>query len=116
MNCLLRYDDPEYVHQSRVALRRVRSAIRLFDREQHDVPRSLSNEMRWFARALGDARDWDVIADETLPSLTEAIGVDAVKLLVAKADARRRQARANIRKAARSSRYARSCSTVRDGA
>ena len=71
IECLLRYDDPEYVHQSRVALRRVRSAIRLFDPEQHDVPRSLSNEIRWFARALGDARDWDVIADETLPSLTE---------------------------------------------
>ncbi len=68
---LLRYDDPEYVHQSRVALRRVRSSIRLLDPEQHDVPRSLSNELRWFARALGDARDWDVIADETLPSLTE---------------------------------------------
>jgi triphosphatase len=103
---LLRYDDPEYVHQSRVALRRVRSAIRLFDREQRDVPRSLSDELRWFARALGEARDWDVITDETLPSLSDAIGVDAVKLLVARADARRRQARMNIRKAARSARYA----------
>ncbi len=103
---LLRYDDPEYVHQARVALRRVRSAIRLFDRERRDVPQSLAGELRWFARALGDARDWDVIADETLPSLAEGIGVDAVKPLVAKADARRRQARANIRKAARSARYA----------
>ncbi len=103
---LLSYDDPEYVHQSRVALRRVRSAIRLFDREERDVPRWLSDELRWFARALGEARDWDVIAGETLPSLTDAIGADAVKLLVAKADVKRRQARANIRKAARSSRYA----------
>ena len=103
---LLRYDDPEYVHQARVALRRVRSAIRLFDREQHDVPRSLGDDLRWFARALGDARDWDVLADETLPSLTDTLGVDAVKLLVARADAKRRQARARIRKAARSVRYA----------
>ena len=66
---LLRNDDPEYVHQARVALRRVRSAIRLFDRERRDLPQSLADELRWFARALGDARDWDVIADETLPSL-----------------------------------------------
>ena len=103
---LLRDDDPEYVHQARVALRRVRSAIRLFDRERSDVPQSLARELRWFARALGDARDWDVIADETLPSLTEGIGADAVKALVAKAAGRRQQARADIRKAARSARYA----------
>ena len=103
---LLRDDDPEYVHQSRVALRRVRSAIRLFDREHRDVPQSLADELRWFARALGEARDWDVITDETLPSLTEGIGIDAAKPLVAKADERRRQARENIRKAARSARYA----------
>ncbi len=103
---LLRYDDPEYVHQSRVALRRVRSAIRLFDGEKRDVPHSLSEELRWLASVLGDARDWDVIAGETLPSLTDAIGIDAVKLLVARADVKRRQARTNIRKAARSARYA----------
>lgn len=106
IECLLRYDDPEYAHQSRVALRRVRSAIRLFDREQRDVPQSLTDELRWFARALGEARDWDVIADETLPSLTKGIGVDATKPLVAKADDRRRRAREDIRKAAQSARYA----------
>ncbi|MBA3252700.1 MAG: CHAD domain-containing protein [Pseudomonadota bacterium] len=103
---LLRYDDPEYVHQSRVALRRVRSAIRLFDREHRDVPRSLSDELQWLARALGEARDWDVIAEETLPPLAEAIGVETAKPLVSKADHRRRQARARIHKAARSARYA----------
>ena len=69
-------------------------------------PQSLMNELRWFARALGEARDWDVITDETLPSLTEGIGADAMKLLVTRADARRRRARADIRKAAQSTRYA----------
>ena len=103
---LLRYDDPEYVHQSRVALRRVRSAIRLFDREHRDMPQSLADELRWFARTLGEARDWDVLTDETLPPLTEGIGIDAAKPLFAKADRRRRQARENIREAARSARYA----------
>ena len=105
VECLLLYDDPEYVHQSRVALRRVRSAIRLFDRQQRDMPQSLTGELRWFAQALGDARDWDVITDETLPSLADVIGANSVKPLVAKADARRRQARAQIRKAAQSARY-----------
>ncbi len=106
IECLLRYDDPEYVHQSRVALRRVRSAIRLFDREHRDVPRPLADELRWFARALGEARDWDVITDETLPSLAEGIGADATQPLVAKADGPRQQARASVRNAARSARYA----------
>ncbi|MEO8188334.1 MAG: inorganic triphosphatase, partial [Burkholderiaceae bacterium] len=55
---LLRHDDPEYVHQARVALRRVRSAVRLVDRERRDLPQALAGELRWFARALGDARDW----------------------------------------------------------
>jgi len=84
----------------------VRSAIRLFDREHRDVPQSLADELQWFARTLGEARDWDVIADDTLPSLTDGIGVQAMKSVVAKANQRRGQAREAIRKAARSPRYA----------
>ena len=103
---LLRYDDPEYVHQARVALRRVRSAMRLFDREHRDLPPSLADELSWFARALGAARDWDVIAGETLPSLAEGIGHDAARALVAKAEPPRVKAREKIRDAARSARYA----------
>ena len=103
---LLRGDDPEYVHQARVALRRVRSAVRLFDRERRDVPQSLAAELQWFARALGEARDWDVITGETLPSLTEGLGADAVRALIAKAAASRQRAHADIREAARSARYA----------
>src|SRR4030095_16276610 len=75
-------------------------------RKKNEVPHAFADDLRWFARALGDARDWDVLADETLPSLTEAIGADAVKALVAKATEFRRQAHADIRKAARSTRYA----------
>ena len=102
---LLLHDDPEYVHQSRVALRRVRSAIRLFDRDHRDVPRSLTDEFKWFARALGDARDWDVITDETLPALADAVGIAAIRPLLLTGESRRRKALANVRKAARSARY-----------
>ncbi len=105
VECLLRYDDPEYVHQSRVALRRVRSAIRLLDRGQREVPESWVDELRWFASALGEARDWDVITNETLPSLIANMGLDGAKPLVARADARRRQAGENVRKSALSARY-----------
>lgn len=103
---LLRFDNPEYVHQARVALRRVRSAIRLLDREQQDVPKSITEELRWCAGTLGELRDWDVIADETLPALTETIGAEAAHDLIARADQRRVEARNKIRVAMRSPRYA----------
>jgi inorganic triphosphatase YgiF len=47
---------PEYVHQARVALRRVRSAVRLLDRRHEDFPEALALELRWVARLLG--ADW----------------------------------------------------------
>ncbi len=102
---LLRYDDPEYVHQARVALRRVRSAMRLFDRDHLDVPETLLDELRWFARILGESRDWDVVTDEILPSATEGIGVDGARQLTEKARTRRRQAREDVRSAVQSARY-----------
>ena len=102
---LLRSQDVEYVHQARVALRRVRSAIRFFDREQRDVPSSLADELRWLASALGEARDWDVIVGETLPSLSEGIGTDAARALVEKAEPLRAKAAEKIRNSIQSTRY-----------
>jgi CHAD domain-containing protein len=66
-------DDIEFLHQSRVALRRARTAGRLFnpwldDRwKQHVEP-----DLKWLASLLGDARDWDVFVGETLPALIDA--------------------------------------------
>jgi len=66
-------EDPEYVHQARVALRRLRSALATFRRA---VPRSsceaLSQEARSLASAMGHARNLDVFEDETLKPLVEA--------------------------------------------
>jgi CHAD domain-containing protein len=64
--------DPELVHQSRVALRRMRSARRLLDRGLEDFPSGLDNELRWLGQTLGCARDWDVFDLSTLPSLLDA--------------------------------------------
>ncbi|MEZ4408928.1 MAG: CHAD domain-containing protein [Polyangiales bacterium] len=65
-----RSDDPEVLHQLRVSLRRLRTALRLLDRRDPFVA-----EVVAFARALGAAagpvRDLDVAA-EALPTLVGA--------------------------------------------
>jgi len=59
--------DPEGVHQLRVALRRLRSALSLLRRE---VPAStfqvFRQDAKWLAAALGPAREWDVFLADTL--------------------------------------------------
>jgi inorganic triphosphatase YgiF len=55
----------EYVHQARVALRRLRAALRLF-RRVCEIPEDLLAKLRALAAALGPARDWDVLCSETL--------------------------------------------------
>jgi inorganic triphosphatase YgiF len=61
-------DDPEFVHQARVAVRRMRSAIRLL-RDDVAFPRHLATGLRQIGRELGPARDWEVFISQTLPVL-----------------------------------------------
>ena len=65
--------NPEFVHQMRVALRRLRSALRLFG-PYLPVPfaRDVKPELQWLAKQLGEVRDWDVLVGETLPRLLRA--------------------------------------------
>lgn len=59
--------DPEYLHQMRVALRRLRTAFEIFaDALPRPVAAGLLEELRWLRRALGHARDWDVFLAGTL--------------------------------------------------
>ncbi|MGZ8310498.1 MAG: CYTH and CHAD domain-containing protein [Allosphingosinicella sp.] len=54
--------DPEALHQARVALRRLRSAMTLFGKTLADEEfEHLREELRWFARQFGDARNLDVL-------------------------------------------------------
>ena len=46
--------DPEYLHQLRVGIRRLRTVLRVFKAKQ------LDQRLRKLARPLGEARDWDV--------------------------------------------------------
>lgn len=104
----LAYDDPEFVHQARVALRRMRSALRLL-RRQVEFPAPLAADLRWIARALGVARDWDVLVREMLPAIAASLGPGfgpALERLVAQAERHRRRARERARAALASARFA----------
>ncbi|WP_199257412.1 CYTH and CHAD domain-containing protein [Paracoccus binzhouensis] len=54
--------NPEAVHQARVALRRLRSALSIFRPMLRDETAGrLAEECRWLAATLGEARDLDVL-------------------------------------------------------
>lgn len=66
-------DSPEFVHQARVALRRLRSAIKLFAPVlPAEFVAAYGQTWQTLASALGEARNWDVFLDETLPPIQAA--------------------------------------------
>ena len=93
--------DIEFVHQLRVAFRRLRSALRLFRQAlQTGEDAAFAEDLRWAAGVLGRCRDWDVFVTETLPGLVAAQGdVAAGRALLARARARQREARRAAREA-----------------
>jgi inorganic triphosphatase YgiF len=80
-NCLAQMQDnevgvarrngPESIHQMRVGMRRLRSALRLFA-PWIPFPPTLLQELSWLGGELGAARDADVLADSTLLKVIEA--------------------------------------------
>jgi CHAD domain-containing protein len=97
--------DPEGIHQIRVAVRRMRSALRFFRKAlDADGRRQARTELRWLAGALGPARDWDVLVTETLkrPALRAAARKAGAARL---AEEPRAAAHAAAREALRSPRY-----------
>lgn len=61
---------PDAVHQTRVGLRRTRSAIGLFKPHLKRKPRkAIYSELREVGRVLAPCRDWDVFVRETLPRI-----------------------------------------------
>lgn len=85
--------DPEYLHQMRVALRRLRSAFSVFAAVlPKTATEPLVAELKWLAGALGPARDWDVFVSETLPPIQEAFAEHAALTRLARECARLRGA------------------------
>ncbi|MFV3131839.1 CHAD domain-containing protein [Niveispirillum sp. KHB5.9] len=91
--------DPEGVHQMRVALRRLRSALQIFKpfipADQMD---SLGPRVKDLASALGPAREWDVFLGELLPPVSVALqGHDGLASLEMAARAARDRGYAQVR-------------------
>jgi CHAD domain-containing protein len=98
----------EFVHQMRVAQRRLRTAMRIFSRWRDEAwSTRIDPELKWLGGLLADARDRDVFVDSTLPALAaadvEPTRWDAIR---DEANAQRLAARARLREALGSPRYA----------
>ncbi len=69
--------DSEYLHQMRVALRRMRSAVGVFAVIFGKTAfSSILPELAWLAGELGPARNWDVFMLETLPPVAQALSAE----------------------------------------
>jgi len=86
--------DPEYLHQLRVGLRRLRSALRAFrEFAAPEHTQALVDRLRSVLPSLGAARDWDVVTELLAQRIVPAAGggIDFAPTL---RWARRRRARA----------------------
>ena len=89
-------EDPEDVHQFRVAIRQLRSDLRTFRPLLEPAPlQELRDELRWLGTTVGAVRDSDVLAERlrtqarTLPE-ADAAGVQIIlALLASQADSER---------------------------
>ena len=86
--------NPEGIHRTRVAIRRLRSALLLF--EPRLEPHALSlfqDELKRLGRVICEARDWDVFCEEMLPASFDPAGnAEWGALIRDAAEARRREA------------------------
>ncbi|MES2069193.1 MAG: CHAD domain-containing protein [Pseudomonadota bacterium] len=73
--CVIGSHDMESLHQLRVGLRRLRSALGLYQ-ELISVPLQTQEDLAWLATQLGPARDWDVLAHTTLAAVADGAAED----------------------------------------
>ena len=67
----------EGVHQFRVAIRRLRSALTAFRAVLPAARRQkISHDLRWIAHQFGNAREWDVFHSEVLAAVRGQLGGD----------------------------------------
>jgi triphosphatase len=109
-------EDPEWLHQMRIGVRRLRACLALAARSMAPARvEPLRVELRWLAQTLGHARDNDVFTLETLPAFTTAVGRNsnaaalkpALRALAEQASARRRETRISACAAVGSPRFLR---------
>ncbi len=100
-------DDPEHLHQMRVATRRMRAALQLFAPVLPDALVGLRDELRWFGRALGEVRDLDVQLEYLESLRAEAVPSDVADFtaIIKWFETRRELARAAVLEAFSDARY-----------
>jgi triphosphatase len=91
--------DVEATHQMHIAVRRLKVAFKLFKFKKAEI----CAEVDWLNQLLGNARNWDVLAIETLPQLLpEAPDQEAIQVLLEK---KRRASYQTLKIAFESQRY-----------
>lgn len=102
-------EDPEYLHQMRVALRRLGSAFKVFSRllPPHVLQPPLG-DIRWLTQSLGPLRDCDVFTENCLTPLASQLAGHRGLHALQRACARRRERlQRDAARAVRSRRYQR---------
>lgn len=101
------WQDIEGVHQMRVIFRRMRSATATFRSAiPKEITRKWSEEMRWLAGELGEARDLDVFIGESLGAVSGKLDLPGEKELLVLAEAQRAVAYERVRSMLDGERYA----------
>lgn len=101
-------EDPEEVHDMRVASRRLRAAIKLFSGVLPERALWLEGDLRWLAGALGEVRDLDVEIEELHAwAASERRDIDAFENLIEAVEEQRKHARERMLQALDSGRYER---------
>jgi CHAD domain-containing protein len=106
----VRQDAHDAVHKMRVATRRMRSALQAFGREiDREATRPLTDELKWLAGVLGEARDLEVLAERVAIAVAALPPEDVLGPVQARVTkffaARQRAARANVAAALDGDRY-----------
>lgn len=102
-------EDPEELHDMRVASRRLRAAIKVFGEALPVRLRGMEAEIKWLATALGEVRDLDVQLEQLEAWISEADPEDRepLKELRGVLEDRREKARRAMFRVLDSQRYAR---------
>jgi CHAD domain-containing protein len=95
-------NDPEYVHDMRVATRRLRTALRVLRSAlRRPTRRHWARELRWIGRALGPVRDCDVELLTVRRMSAEATSAERAALAIFENEIEIRRARGRARLIAR---------------
>jgi inorganic triphosphatase YgiF len=97
-------EDIDSLHQMRVGLRRLKSALKMFN-TVIQLPDVLRADLDWLGDELGEARDWDVLASSTLPKIDgDDLAIEKIRAAAAEKSKVKHQAASA---ALNSTRYAR---------